>query len=245
MPKKDHVVVDYSEDGNFKTGKKKPKPQRVWILLLLFVGAIGILYLIFSNIPTIDPSHKEQIRIPTSLHDVQNLGAILSIYTVSNYYTVISAFSAVYIFLQAFSIPGSVFLSFLAGALFGVAVGVPLVCATSTIGATCSYLLSYYVAKNLVKRFFPDKLALFSRELAKHRSHILNYILFLRITPFLPNWFINLAAPILGVAVAPFMIATFFGVMPATYPHSILFIFIYFLFYLFFILFILFIYLFF
>lgn len=215
--KDDFHVVDYDEDDNFKTGKNKAKPQKLWILLLLFGGAVLILYLIFLTIPTIEESHKEQIRIPTSLHDVQNLGAILSFYTASNYYSVMSAFGAVYIFLQAFSIPGSVFLSFLAGALFGVAVGVPLVCAMSTIGATCSYLLSFYVAKNLVKRFFPDKLALFNRELSKHRSHILNYILFLRITPFLPNWFINLSAPLLGVPLGPFMVATFFGVMPATF----------------------------
>jgi len=161
--------------------------------------------------------HKEQLKIPTSLQEVKMVGSILSLYTDSNYYSVISAFGAVYIFLQAFSIPGSVFLSFLAGALFGVKVGVPLVCATSTIGATCSYLLSYYVCRHLVKKFFPDKLALFSRELAKHRSHIMNYILFLRITPFLPNWFINLASPLLDIALLPFMVATFFGVMPASY----------------------------
>lgn len=35
--------------------------------------------------------------------------------------------------LQTFSIPGSIFLSFLAGALFGVPVGVLFVCAVSYI----------------------------------------------------------------------------------------------------------------
>jgi len=78
-------------------------------------------------------------------------------------------------------------------------------------------MLSYYICRNLVQRFFPDKLALFASELSKHRHHILNYILFLRITPFLPNWFVNLASPILDINVRPFVIGTFFGVMPQTY----------------------------
>jgi len=87
----------------------------------------------------------------------------------------------------------------------------------ATLGATGSYMLSYYLCRNLVQRLFPDKLALFASELSKHRHHILNYILFLRITPFLPNWFVNLASPILDVNIRPFMIGTFFGVMPQTY----------------------------
>lgn len=35
--------------------------------------------------------------------------------------------------------------------------------------------------------------------------------MFLRITPFLPNWFINIASPLLGVQIWPFFIGTFLG----------------------------------
>lgn len=33
-------------------------------------------------------------------------------------------------------------------------------------------------------------------------------------TPILPNWFINLVAPVIGVPLAPFALGTFFGVAP-------------------------------
>ena len=44
-----------------------------------------------------------------------------------------------------------------------------------------------------------------------------SYIIFLRITPFLPNWFINLVSPVIGVRLAPFWFGTFFGVAPPSF----------------------------
>jgi len=42
-------------------------------------------------------------------------------------------------------------------------------------------------------------------------------MLFLRITPTLPNTFINVASPIVDVPYYIFFIATFFGLIPAAY----------------------------
>lgn len=36
-------------------------------------------------------------------------------------------------------------------------------------------------------------------------------MVFLRITPILPNWFINLSAPVIGVPLVPFALGTFIG----------------------------------
>jgi uncharacterized membrane protein YdjX (TVP38/TMEM64 family) len=44
-------------------------------------------------------------------------------------------------------------------------------------------------------------------------------MLFLRITPLLPNWLINLASPIVGVPYKYFILATIFGLMPANIMH--------------------------
>lgn len=44
-----------------------------------------------------------------------------------------------------------------------------------------------------------------------------NYIVFLRVTPFLPNWFINLTAPVIGVPLYPFTFGTFIGVAPPSF----------------------------
>jgi hypothetical protein len=45
----------------------------------------------------------------------------------------------------------------------------------------------------------------------------LNYILFLRVTPTLPNTFINLASPIVDVPYHTFLLGTLIGLIPAAY----------------------------
>lgn len=45
----------------------------------------------------------------------------------------------------------------------------------------------------------------------KHKDDIFNYMVFLRVTPFLPNWFINIAAPVINVPIWPFWLGTFLG----------------------------------
>lgn len=46
------------------------------------------------------------------------------------------------------------------------------------------------------------------------RKDIFWYIVFLRITPFVPNWFMNLSSPIINIPVYPFVMGTFVGVAP-------------------------------
>lgn len=48
-------------------------------------------------------------------------------------------------------------------------------------------------------------------QVEKHRDHLINYIIFLRITPFLPNWFINITSPVINVPLGVFFIGTFLG----------------------------------
>lgn len=54
-------------------------------------------------------------------------------------------------------------------------------------------------------------------QIAKRRDKLLNYMLFLRITPTLPNLFINLASPIVDVPFHIFFFATLIGLIPASY----------------------------
>jgi uncharacterized membrane protein YdjX (TVP38/TMEM64 family) len=43
---------------------------------------------------------------------------------------------------------------------------------------------------------------------------MLYYIIFLRVTPIVPNWFINLASPLIDIPAFPFIMGTFIGVAP-------------------------------
>jgi uncharacterized membrane protein YdjX (TVP38/TMEM64 family) len=54
-------------------------------------------------------------------------------------------------------------------------------------------------------------------QIAKRKEKLLNYMLFLRITPTLPNTFINMASPIVDIPFHIFFAATLIGLIPASY----------------------------
>lgn len=73
------------------------------------------------------------------------------------------------------------------------------------------YLLSALVGQGIMRKHFPQRLKDWQLQVAGHHENMLWYIMFLRITPFLPNWFINLASPVIGVKLMPFFFGTFLG----------------------------------
>ncbi|PPD81095.1 hypothetical protein GOBAR_DD21990 [Gossypium barbadense] len=52
---------------------------------------------------------------------------------------------------------------------------------------------------------------------AQRSERLLNYMLFLRLTPTLPNTFNNVSSPIVDVPYHIFFTATFIGLIPAAY----------------------------
>lgn len=63
--------------------------------------------------------------------------------------------------MQTFMIPGTIFMSLLAGSLFGVIKGVALVVFSATAGASSCYFLSKLIGRPLVFTLWPDKLVFF------------------------------------------------------------------------------------
>lgn len=85
----------------------------------------------------------------------------------------------------------------------------------SSIGASICYLLSKTLFSDLVERSLKDRLAMWANQVRRNRSTIFSYMLFLRVTPFFPNWFINIASPHVGVPLPVFFVATFIGMQLA------------------------------
>ncbi|KAG8333100.1 Transmembrane protein 41B [Homalodisca vitripennis] len=160
---------------------------------------------------------KKHIKLPWDVEEAKELGRVLEKHKDRNYYEVLAAVVVTYIFLQTFAIPGSISLSILSGFLFPFPLALGLVCFCSATGASFCYLLSHLAGRRLVYKYFPDRAIRYSLMVKKHRHNIFNYILFLRITPFLPNWFINIAAPLVNVPIAPFWLGTFIGVAPPSF----------------------------
>ncbi|BAS80394.1 uncharacterized membrane protein At4g09580 [Oryza sativa Japonica Group] len=173
-------------------------------------GLVGV----YLSMPHSDYSF---LKLPKNLQELQILTDHLEDYTSDYTVQVLVGYCAVYIFMQTFMIPGTIFMSLLAGALFGQLGGVALVVFAATAGASSCYFLSKLIGKPLVFSLWPDKLGFFQKQVAKRREKLLNYMLFLRVTPTLPNTFINLASPIVDVPYHIFFLATFIGLIPAAY----------------------------
>lgn len=66
-------------------------------------------------------------------------------------------------------------------------------------------MLSKLIGKQLALAVWPEKVGAFGEEVDRRRSDMLSYILFLRVTPILPNTFINISSPVVRVPLAPFI----------------------------------------
>ncbi|XP_014510853.1 uncharacterized membrane protein At4g09580 [Vigna radiata var. radiata] len=200
---------------------KKPKLERFPLNTWEFAAAVAVFFVfstgLFCIYLTMPPAAYTSLKIPRTLSDLRLLKEDLSTYA-SNYPAqFILGYCSTYIFMQTFMIPGTIFMSLLAGALFGVVRGILLVVFNATAGASSCFFLSKLIGRPLVTWLWPEKLRFFQAEIAKRRDKLLNYMLFLRITPTLPNLFINLASPIVDVPFHVFFLATLVGLVPAAY----------------------------
>ncbi|XP_045492145.1 transmembrane protein 41 homolog isoform X1 [Colias croceus] len=187
------------------------------LVLIIFLSSLLTLGFIYRQFPDLDDQEKQHIKLPWDLEEAKQLGLVLDRYKDKYFYEVLLGVVLVYIFLQTFAIPGSIFLSILSGFLFPFYLALILVCCCSAIGASLCFFLSNLLGKRLVKKFFPERAAQWSKAVEKHRNNLLNYIIFLRVTPFLPNWFINMSAPVIGVPLVPFAVGTFIGIAPPSF----------------------------
>ncbi|CAG7830864.1 unnamed protein product [Allacma fusca] len=180
-------------------------------------GSAISLFVVYKSFPEFEGNELEHLKLPRSIEDAKHLGQVLSRYKDDYYFNVLSGVFITYIFLQTFAIPGSIFLSIMSGFLFSFYVALFLVCFCSATGATCCYMLSQLVGRKMIFTYFPEKAEHWRQVVDRHRGDLLNYMIFLRITPFLPNWFINITAPVVGVPILPFWLGTFLGVAPPSF----------------------------
>lgn len=183
-------------------------------LVAIFLVSFSALAFVYTNFPQMDPEEYQYIKLPTDIEDAKNLGRVLSHYKNRYYLEVLAGVFVTYIFLQTFAIPGSIFLSILSGFLFRWEIALLLICFCSATGASFCYLLSYLAGRPAVLKYMPERTKSWQEKVDKQRDNLLFYIIFLRITPFLPNWFINITSPVINVPLMPFWFGTFLGVAP-------------------------------
>lgn len=199
---------------------QKIRFSRVQCAILLVAGlALGAYVLGSLLLARLPPLTDEQAAIlrnfpPRTLPDLVAQRDALLAFAAAEPGAVLAGFCATYILMQTFAIPGTIMLSLLAGGLYGPVRGAVLVAAVSTAGSCACYSLSWAVGAPLARALWPARLERYAAEVAARRRQLLNYILFLRVTPILPNTFINVCSPIVGVPLAPFALGTLLGCLP-------------------------------
>ena len=127
------------------------------------------------------------------------------------------SYIVIYLLAVILMFPTAVVLTLTGGFLFGWAIGAALAFVAATTGATISFLLARTTLGEVVSRQA-------SRRLWKLRAGFqkdaFNYLLFLRLVPAFPFWFMNLAPALLGMKLRDFVLATALGILPGTLAFS-------------------------
>ncbi|CAG8538227.1 16925_t:CDS:2 [Dentiscutata heterogama] len=211
------IIVTVPENkADISIINNKPLKAIIHLIVLFIISTVFVYLTLKIYLPPLDENQKQHLHLPRGIEDLRALNKILNEYMDRYHYQIMLTYSVVYVYLQTFSVPGSMWLSILGGALFSMPIALLLICSCAGIGSSNCYLLSKAYGKSFVKSRFRSKLDAWSRQLDKHSHHLLNYMIIVRISPLPPHWFINIAAPHVGVPLIPFFLGTFFGVLGHT-----------------------------
>ncbi len=121
------------------------------------------------------------------------------------------------------AIPGQIFLSIIAGPLFGVGRGILLISLVrpahqcASLGATICYILSQSLFKGFVLQYKREHVIKLSALVHSYKNYTYLFVIFLRMSPVVPCPIVNLASPLVGIPKRVFFIGTFFGLIPFNY----------------------------
>ncbi|KAG8432639.1 hypothetical protein GDO86_017040, partial [Hymenochirus boettgeri] len=187
--------------------------------LVVFGSATFYLYVLSTRMR---PGRGEQAErlfyrslvFPSDLEELKEMADFLRHYKSEHQPYVMLLFCSAYLYKQTFAIPGSSFLNLLGGALFGPWLGLFLCSTLTSLGATFCFLLSSAFGKQMVVVYFPDKVSMLQNKVEENRSSLFFFLLFLRLFPMTPNWFLNLTSPILNIPVGQFFFSVLIGLLP-------------------------------
>lgn len=196
------------------------------LIASVFVASLFAVYTTVMSLPPLtgamggelesmmrDRGLLEIIRKPSSA-DLQLIKACVEFYIRDFYWSVVAVLCSVYIVLQAFAIPGPAIIAILMAALFGGWTGGVMSMACSLVGSSICYFLFRLVGRPVLGRFFSKGLASLRTKLDENKDNMFFFFLFLRITPILPNFFINISSGNLGISFSIFFFGTLFGLIP-------------------------------
>ncbi|KAG9302576.1 hypothetical protein G9A89_007280 [Geosiphon pyriformis] len=154
---------------------------------------------------------------PTSIENVKQIAIILEDYsteTWQGYVHILAVFCLIYIWKQAFSVPGAIFLNILAGAIYGPINATIITSLLTAIGASGAYLLGKFIAQPMSEYYLSEKLSYLRKQVEENRDNLFYYLLFIRMFPLSPWWLLNIGSPLVYIPIGPFFASMFFGSIP-------------------------------
>ncbi|PWN39339.1 hypothetical protein IE81DRAFT_326659 [Ceraceosorus guamensis] len=216
------AAADALNNAELARQRRKTLLEAGYKLFLLFVVCAGILAAtLYFVLPEIDDNDRQYLRIPRSFEQLKDLNSVLQRYKDRNFARVMICWVVLYMFLQAFSIPGSMYMSILAGAMWGVALALPIVCASVATGATICYLISAFMGEAVLGALPKWKARVDAwKDKIQAQDNLLSYLIVIRMMPLPPHNVVNLLAPHLGIQVPLFWLSTFFGIFAVSVIHT-------------------------
>ena len=185
-------------------GKQGTALGRLWPVAALLL-ALALLFLFGPDNDTL----FEALRT----HRVKLLSLVAE-------YAVIAelVYAMIYAVAIALSIPGGAMMTIIGGFLFGPLRTTLYVVVAATLGATALFL----IARGTIGDRLRDRAGPWLAKMeAGFQDNAMSYLLVLRLVPLFPFFVVNLAPAFLGVSLRTYVIATFFGIIPATFVFAL------------------------
>lgn len=84
-----------------------------------------------------------------------------------------------------------------------------------TFGGAGAYLMSYAIGREILLHFATEKMAKLKEQMDKFQGSLFRYMLFIRVSPLFPNWFVNYSTALIGMPFSYFVTASALAIQPA------------------------------
>lgn len=152
------------------------------------------------------------------VHALIRYRAVVQTWVETHHLTAMLVFIMLYVVVVAFSLPVATLMTLAGGFLFGALAGGLYSVVGATLGSAILFLAARTVLGEwLAKRAGPG----LARLRRGFERHALSYLLALRLVPLFPFFVVNLAPAFFGMKLRAYMLATFLGIMPATFVYAL------------------------
>ncbi len=182
---------------------EEKRPSRWWRLLVLALLLAAVAAFFLTGLPA-------RLGLD-SIDGIRGIVAGWKRYADDNRVAAMLILFAVYVVCTSLSLPSSLGLSLVAGALFGILWGLALVSVASTLGACVAFLLARYLFRDSIQRRFGERLRPINRGIERDGAW---YLLALRLTPVVPYFLINAAMGLTPMPLATFAVVSWLGMLP-------------------------------